>query len=526
MDPSDHEEASVLYSPGREPKIVPNINANVRKETRWTFWLITTGISTTFGAAVPTGYNIGVINAPANFIKSWCNDTIYETYGTVFTEGNLETFWSAVVSIFLIGGVIGSLGGAWVADRLGRKRSFLLCGFLLFFGGVCFQFCQTLSSVELLMIGRFVVGLAAGLTTSTVPMYLTELAPLGLRGALGVFCSMGVTGGVVVGQIISLEEIFGTDDHWQFALSFYVILVVMFFVPYPWLPESPKYLFVIRRRHDEAVYELKRVAGSKVRDEYVREQIEAMRRECTPENDEEACGDGNSTADKPKERSIWSVLKDPTLLLPLVLVCALQGGQQLSGINAVFFYSVSIFESVGLSSTDAKFANLGAGCLNLFVAFFSPILMAKFNRRFLSLTSCAMCAIFLFCLTFIVFFIDDVEWFSYASIVAILLYILFYQIGLGPIPYFIGSELFEVGPRPAAMAMGSLASWGCNFIVAMLFTTLQSAWGAFVFLPFAFTCVALTVLLKIYLPETRGKHISQIVPLVAKGFSSKPLLVP
>uniref|UniRef100_A0A182JY07 Major facilitator superfamily (MFS) profile domain-containing protein n=1 Tax=Anopheles christyi TaxID=43041 RepID=A0A182JY07_9DIPT len=494
-----------------------------REETRWTFWLITAGISTTFGAAVPTGYNIGVINAPANFIKSWCNETIFETYGTVFSEGSLETFWSAVVSIFLIGGVIGSLGGAWVADRLGRKRSFLLCGFLLFVGGVCFQFCQTLNSVELLMIGRIVVGLAAGLTTSTVPMYLTELAPLGLRGALGVFCSMGVTGGVVVGQVISLEEIFGTEEHWQFALSFYVILVVIFFVPYPWLPESPKYLFVIRRRQDEAVNELKRVAGKKVRDEYVREQIDAMRRECTPENDEESCGDGHSTAAKPKERSILSVLRDPALLLPLILVCALQGGQQLSGINAVFFYSVSIFESVGLSSTDAKFANLGAGCLNLFVAFFSPILMAKFNRRFLALTSCAMCALFLFCLTFIVFFIDDVEWFSYASIVAILLYILFYQIGLGPIPYFIGSELFEVGPRPAAMAMGSLASWGCNFIVAMLFTTLQSAWGAFVFLPFAFSCVALTLLLRMYLPETRGKHISQIVPLVAKGFSSKPL---
>ena len=216
-----------------------------------------------------------------------------------------------------------------------RKRSFLLCGFLLFVGGVCFQFCQTLSSVELLMAGRFLVGLAAGLTTSTVPMYLTELAPLGLRGALGVFCSMGVTGGVVVGQIISLEEIFGTEEHWQFALSFYVILVVIFFVPYPWLPESPKYLFVIRRRQDEAVNELKRVAGKKVRDEYVREQIDAMRRECTPENDEESCGDGQSTVQKPKERTIWSVLTDRTLLLPLVLVCALQGGQQLSGINAV-----------------------------------------------------------------------------------------------------------------------------------------------------------------------------------------------
>uniref|UniRef100_A0A182FCV6 Major facilitator superfamily (MFS) profile domain-containing protein n=1 Tax=Anopheles albimanus TaxID=7167 RepID=A0A182FCV6_ANOAL len=514
MDSPDHEESRVLYSAGKGPEIVQNINANARnKETRWTFWLITVGISTTFGAAVPTGYNIGVINAPANVIKSWCNETIYETYGTVFSEGNLETFWSAVVSIFLVGGVIGSLGGAWVADRLGRKRSFLLCGFLLVAGGLCFQFTKAIGSVELLMIGRIVVGLAAGLTTSTVPMYLTELAPLGLRGALGVLCSMGVTGGVVVGQVMSLEEVFGTEAHWQFALSFYVLLVVAFFVPYHWLPESPKYLFVIRRKQDEAVNELKRIMGRKVRDEYIKQQVEAMRREASPDHPDAECGDDSTVAEKPKERTLISVLRDPTLLLPLVLVCALQGGQQLSGINAVFFYSVSIFESVGLSSTDAKFANLGAGCLNLFVAFFSPVLMAKFNRRFLALTSCSMCALFLFALTFVVYFIDDVEWFSYACIVAILLYILFYQIGLGPIPYFIGSELFEVGPRPAAMAMGSLASWGCNFIVAMLFTTLQNAWGAFVFLPFTCTCIALTLLLKFYLPETRGKHISQIAPL-------------
>ncbi|XP_035792659.1 solute carrier family 2, facilitated glucose transporter member 3-like isoform X1 [Anopheles albimanus] len=525
MDSPDHEESRVLYSAGKGPEIVQNINANARnKETRWTFWLITVGISTTFGAAVPTGYNIGVINAPANVIKSWCNETIYETYGTVFSEGNLETFWSAVVSIFLVGGVIGSLGGAWVADRLGRKRSFLLCGFLLVAGGLCFQFTKAIGSVELLMIGRIVVGLAAGLTTSTVPMYLTELAPLGLRGALGVLCSMGVTGGVVVGQVMSLEEVFGTEAHWQFALSFYVLLVVAFFVPYHWLPESPKYLFVIRRKQDEAVNELKRIMGRKVRDEYIKQQVEAMRREASPDHPDAECGDDSTVAEKPKERTLISVLRDPTLLLPLVLVCALQGGQQLSGINAVFFYSVSIFESVGLSSTDAKFANLGAGCLNLFVAFFSPVLMAKFNRRFLALTSCSMCALFLFALTFVVYFIDDVEWFSYACIVAILLYILFYQIGLGPIPYFIGSELFEVGPRPAAMAMGSLASWGCNFIVAMLFTTLQNAWGAFVFLPFTCTCIALTLLLKFYLPETRGKHISQIAPLVASGFRSKPLV--
>ncbi|XP_058457766.1 solute carrier family 2, facilitated glucose transporter member 1 isoform X2 [Malaya genurostris] len=496
-------------------------NRDSNKEARWTFWLLTAGISTTFGAAIPTGYNIGVINAPSDFIKEWCNETIYETYGVVLSSGNLDTFWAIVVSVFLIGGVIGSLGGAWVADKLGRKRSYLSCGILLVLGGICFQFCRAIGSVELLLLGRVLVGLAAGLTTSTVPMYLTELAPISLRGALGVFASIGVTGGVVVGQVMSLEEIFGTDELWQFALSFYVILVITFFVPYHWLPESPKYLYVIRKRQDEAIYEIRRLGGKNAEDDYVKLQIEAMRSEDTTNT---GCDDCEKEQQKPKKRSLWSVLTDPKLTLPLILVCALQGGQQLSGINAVFFYSVSIFNSVGLNHTDAKLANLGAGCLNLFIACFTPILMQRFNRRFLALLSCSMCAVFLLCLTFIVYLIEEVKWFSYASVVAVLFYIMFYQIGLGPIPYFIGSELFEVGPRPAAMAMGSLSSWGCNFLVAMLFLTLQKAWGAFVFLPFAVTCVLLTILLKIYLPETRGRHVSSIVPLVAKGFRSKPLV--
>lgn len=68
-------------------------------------------------------------------------------------------------------------------------------------------------------------------------------------------------------------------------------------------------------------------------------------------------------------RSMWSVLTDKTLLMPIILVCALLGGQQLSGINAVFYYSVEIFKKIGLSEPNAKWANLGAGVVNLMVAF-------------------------------------------------------------------------------------------------------------------------------------------------------------
>lgn len=73
------------------------------------------------------------------------------------------------------------------------------------------------------------------------------------------------------------------------------------------------------------------------------------------------------------------------------------------------------------------------------------------------------------------------------------------------------------------MALGSLSLWTCNFIVAMAFPSLQIAWGAYVFLPCAIICFALAALLKFYLPETRGRDCSDVAPLVADGFKSRPL---
>lgn len=220
-------------------------------------------------------------------------------------------------------------------------------------------------------------------------------------------------------------------------------------------------------------------------------------------------------------RSLWSVLTDKKLLMPIILVCALQGGQQLSGVNAVFYYSVRIFQSAGLSDTNAKWANLGAGCVNLLTAFFTPLIMKKYNRRPIIMGSCFFAGIFLVILTFVVTYVDEISWFPIACVFSVFGYILCYQIGLGPIPYFIGSELFEIAPRPAAMSLGSLASWLCNFYVGMTFLSMQTTFGSLVFLPFAIVCFGLVALTYRYLPETRGRQAADIVPLVSHGFSSR-----
>lgn len=148
-------------------------------------------------------------------------------------------------------------------------------------------------------------------------MYLSEIAPLQLRGTLGVFCSMGVTGGVVVGQIVSLQEVFGTHDSWHYSLSFQLVFLIICTLPYRLFPESPKYLCSVASDRAAAMRELGKLCANH---DMALEEFELME----PSND--------STEEK---QGLWQVLADPKLLLPLVLVCSMQGGQQLSGINAV-----------------------------------------------------------------------------------------------------------------------------------------------------------------------------------------------
>lgn len=107
----------------------------------------------------------------------------------------------------------------------------------------------------------------------------------------------------------------------------------------------------------------------------------------------------------------------------------------------------------------------------------------------------------------------------YVSIIGVLGFVLTYGIGLGPIPYFIGSELFEVGPRPSAMALGSMANWGGNFIIGMTFPTMQRVIGAASFFIFSAIAILLFVFIRLYLPETRGRDPTFIAQVCRNGLS-------
>lgn len=154
------------------------------------------------------------------------------------------------------------------------------------------------------------MGLASGITMACLPMYLSEIAPLSLRGTLGVFCSMGFTGGVVFGQIFSLQQVFGSADLWHFALSFQLFFLVICSIPYYMFPESPKYLYLFHDRSG-VLRELRKLCDDI---DMAQEELTNMEVAFQTENEERNTKVG-----------IMSVIKDPKLLLPLVIVCAMQG---------------------------------------------------------------------------------------------------------------------------------------------------------------------------------------------------------
>lgn len=187
-------------------------------------------------------------------------------------------------------------------------------------GAILFFCCDYARSVEMLLLARLIVGLASGLATSTGPMYLAEISPLHLRGTVATFYSIGIVLGIFIGQLCSLEETLGTATRWRYSVCFFMVFIVSFLITYPWFPESPKYLYVIAGNEDGAKSEIRRLRGERATNESIEDEMAAMKVEASEEK---------------TSPSMWKVLTDPVLRMPIILVIVMQGGQQFAGINAV-----------------------------------------------------------------------------------------------------------------------------------------------------------------------------------------------
>ncbi|XP_050435358.1 solute carrier family 2, facilitated glucose transporter member 1-like isoform X2 [Adelges cooleyi] len=455
-----------------------------KRESKVSWILFITTLSVSLGCSVPAGYNIGVVNAPSEILKQWCNDTILFRYAVELTKPQLDVLWSVLVSVFLIGGIIGGAAGGNLADKFGRKGALRLTYFLNLLSGISFLCCKPVALVELFFLARLIAGLSAGLTMAMVPMYLLEIAPMNTEGIFGVIFTVGLNFGVVLSQFLGLENLLGTEQLWPYLFSLFAGLVLVVLPVLPFVPESPKYLYTVCNNYRRALIELSHLRGK-------------------PES--EISWELGKLVVSSEIWTLRKVLNDPINRKALLITCVIMLGQQLSGINAIFYYSTSIYINAGLSTVGAQYGNLGAGLINFIVTVLSTVFINNFGRKTLLIFSCIACV---FMLTGLMTFMvlssaGTITGLSFLSVFFIIGYVLFYGIGIGPIPFFIGSELVDVGPRPIIMAANSVANWSGNFLVGLTFPIISLALKEFSFLPFIGCTIFLIIFTWKCVPETR-----------------------
>jgi SP family facilitated glucose transporter-like MFS transporter 3 len=439
-------------------------------------------------ASFQVGYNSGVLNVPELIIR---NALLLD-----------EFQWSLAVAIFCIGGLLGSLIGGKLADHIGRKN-FLVANNVLFILGCLSE--ALAANFTMLTLGRFLIGSGCGGATVVVPLYLGEISPAHLRGSIGSMNQFAMVIGILIANI--LGNPLGTVDTWRYLLGLVLLPALFQIFLSPFLLESPLWLVCQRTNKCKILAEevLSKFRGS----EDVEFELECMI--ASKEEDER---------NHKGAESDWAALMNPLYRLPLAVGLFLQLAQQFSGINAVFYYSTGFFARAHVS--DPWLASVLASSVNMLANALAIPLMDRIGRRVLLILSSAGMALSCIGLTFALYYMnqpgfEDSFILSTSSVFGILLYVTFFEIGLGPIPWLIGAEVFPARIRSVGMTVASIVNWSANFCVSLSFPHLNRALEHYTFLPFAVFLLCVIIFVLIWVPETRGKSLEEIQEEILGG---------
>ncbi|XP_042891108.1 solute carrier family 2, facilitated glucose transporter member 1-like [Penaeus japonicus] len=468
---------------------------------RVTIWVLIALFTAVVGSSIPAGYNLGVINTPHEIIRSWFRMTVYQQYGITLTASEEVSLWAVIVTLYVVGAIIGAPSGATVADRVGRRMALLINHLLLMATALVLVLCKGAGSVEMLFLGRFTSGLCSGLSTSLVPLYLSEVAPASWKGVMGVTFPMGMCIGVLLSQIMGMDNILGTVDHWNYLLAAYAILVAVALLLHPALPESPAYCFINARDEVRGRRELQRLHGKN--DKYIEAEETALK---------VMAGMKNKAQEESSGWTFTQMIMNPKYRLSLLIAMIFNAGQQFSGINAVFFYSTLIFRSAGLNIQESQGASIGAGVINCIMALAAAPLIKYCRRRVLLMTSIVLCIVCQVGLMISLKLIGTYHSASFVAIGALMSYVLFYGMGLGPVPFMIATELFPSGPRSVGISIGSTSNWISNLVVGLTFPLLQVQFGEFSFAFFIASSILMFIFVFWFVPETLGREESPSPP--------------
>lgn len=418
------------------------------------------------------GYHLGVVNDTLESISVELGFS-----GSTLAEG-------LVVSTCLAGALLGSLFSGSISDGLGRRRSFQLCALPMIIGA---SMSATTSSLEGMLLGRFFVGTGMGLGPPVAALYVSEVSPAFVRGTYGSFTQIATCLGLMVALLIGIPA--KNDPSW-WRVCFWVstIPAALLAILMEFSTESPHWLFK-KGRIAQTEVELERLFGPL---------------HVKPAMAEFSKSDRTDESDNVKFSELLHGRHFKVVFIGSVIFAF----QQLSGINAVFYFSSTVFRSAGVPS---DIGNICIGVVNISGSIVAMILMDRLGRKLLLLSSFLGMAV---AMGFQVIAASNIFSGStnlYLSIGGMLLFVLTFALGAGPVPGLLLSEILPSRIRAKAMAVCMSIHWVVNFFVGLLFLNLLEMLGPqILYTIFGTFCLMAGVYVKKNVIETKGKSLQEI----------------
>uniref|UniRef100_A0A383WEJ5 Major facilitator superfamily (MFS) profile domain-containing protein n=1 Tax=Tetradesmus obliquus TaxID=3088 RepID=A0A383WEJ5_TETOB len=407
-----------------------------------------------------------------------------------FNDQMLQLFTSCL----FLSGAAAAMVGSYTCRRFGRKATMIA-------GGACFLGGTVLVTLAIhmamLVLGRLVLGVGVGFATQATPLYLSEMAPFNLRGALNIMFQLAVTVGILGAQLIN----FGTQHikpwGWRLSLAMGAVPSLILFFGSMLLPDTPNSL-VQRGCSEDGRKVLQRIRGTDNVDVEFDDIVEAVRISASVKNPWRTI----------TRRRYWPQLVI-SILVPIF--------QQLTGINAIMFYAPQLFQAAGHSAESALLSTVITGAVNVASTFVAIILVDRVGRRALFIEGGIQMLICEVVVGFLIkqnFETPGNDALASAIIALICLYVAGFAWSWGPLGWLVPSEIQPLETRAAGTGLNTFCNFLFTFFIGQLFLTLLCAlkWGTFLF--FGGFVLLMTLFVILCVPETKGVPIEELSEVI------------